>query len=86
MQEYSPEQLQSGIPAHVYLRPAEAARYLGLSESTLAKLRMRHRRSDGPKFAKMNGCVVYRQMDLDAWIESCFVAADASKVEGERHV
>ena len=56
-----------------YFRPSEAARYVGVSESTLAKLRMQGKRADGPKFAKINGCVIYRRTDLDAWIDSCFV-------------
>lgn len=51
-----------------YMRPAEAATYTGVSESTLAKLRMRSKRKFGPKFAKMNGCVIYRRTDLDEWI------------------
>jgi len=65
--------LQNVPPACKNMRPAEAALYTGLSESTLAKLRMRHNRSDGPKFAKINGCVIYRRVDLDRWIESCTV-------------
>lgn len=35
------------------LRPAQAAHYTGLSDSTLAKLRMRHNRADGPKYLKI---------------------------------
>ena len=66
----------SQIHAPVYLRPAEAARYLGLSESTLAKLRMQHRRTEGPSFAKVNGCILYRRADLDAWIENCFITEE----------
>ncbi|NDW45278.1 helix-turn-helix domain-containing protein [Ruegeria sp. PrR005] len=56
-----------------YLRPKQAAEYCGVSESTLAKLRMQGRRADGPKFARMSGCVVYRRVDLDEWIDSHMV-------------
>lgn len=53
-----------------YLRPAEAARYIGHSESTLAKLRMRHMREHGPAFIKRGGVVRYRRSDLDDWMQS----------------
>lgn len=52
-----------------YMRSPAAAHYLGLSESLLAKLRMSVNRSDGPRFAKIGGAVVYRRSDLDAWLE-----------------
>ncbi|SFE59202.1 hypothetical protein SAMN04488523_108200 [Sulfitobacter brevis] len=52
------------------MRPADAALYTGLSESTLAKLRMRHNRQSGPSFLKISGCVVYRRGDLDRWMDS----------------
>lgn len=60
-----------------YLRPCAASHYTGVSESTLAKLRMRNKRAEGPRFAKMNGCVIYRRVDLDDWIESHAVALDS---------
>ncbi|EDZ40514.1 hypothetical protein RB2083_28 [Rhodobacteraceae bacterium HTCC2083] len=52
------------------MRPAVAALYTGLSESTLAKLRMFHNRPSGPNFLKISGCVVYRRRDLDKWMDS----------------
>ena len=52
-----------------YLRPPQAADYTGLSESTLAKLRMRDMRDSGPKYIKLSGCVIYRRSDLDAWMD-----------------
>jgi len=61
---------------HEYLRPSEAAKYLGVSESTLAKLRMRQKRKDGPRFAKQGGCVFYRRADLDAWIERNLISVE----------
>ena len=51
------------------LRPRDAARYLGVSTSLLAKLRMREKRDCGPRFVKLSGCVIYRRSDLDAWLE-----------------
>lgn len=52
------------------LRPSQAAAYLGISVSKLAKLRMRHSPEAGPRFAKVAGCVLYRRADLDAWLEA----------------
>lgn len=50
------------------MRVAEAARYLGLAPSTLAKLRVR---GDGPRYAKAGQrIVVYDRADLDAWLAS----------------
>ncbi len=58
------------------LRPPEAARYLGIAESTLAKRRMGR---DGPAFHKLGRAVVYDRADLDAWfsahrVETCEAA------------
>jgi predicted DNA-binding transcriptional regulator AlpA len=47
------------------LRPFAAANYLGLSSSTLAKMRLR---GDGPIFLKLNRSVAYDTRDLDAWL------------------
>ena len=48
------------------LRAPQAAAYLGLSPSTLAKMRLR---GDGPVYAKAGPrIVVYDKMDLDAWL------------------
>lgn len=60
-----------------YLRPRAAAGYLGISESTLAKLRMRNNRGSGPRFIKRGGIVIYRRIDLDIWLEEHFVEGDA---------
>jgi len=52
----------------VVLRAPEAAQYVGLSKSTLAKMRLR-KRKDGPVFCKLGPRVVaYRIADLDAWM------------------
>jgi len=48
------------------LRAPQAARYIGLSASTLAKMRLR---GDGPPYAKAGPrVVVYDTRDLDAWL------------------
>ncbi len=46
---------------------AEAARMLGLSESTLAKLRLN---GNGPVYCKLGRRVVYRPADLEQWLHS----------------
>jgi predicted DNA-binding transcriptional regulator AlpA len=48
-------------------RTPDAAAYLGLSKSTLAKMRLR---GDGPVYAKAGRRIVlYDRMDLDAWLD-----------------
>ena len=44
-----------------------AARYVGLSESTLAKLRLN---GNGPVYCKLGRRVVYRPADLEHWLQS----------------
>jgi predicted DNA-binding transcriptional regulator AlpA len=51
------------------LRAPEAAAYVGLSESTLAKRRLY---GQPPSFLNLGGRAVgYAIEDLDAWIKSC---------------
>ena len=57
------------------MRPPEAAEYLGLSLGTLARFRMAAKRQNGPPFAKVAGCVIYRRADLDAWLARHVVEA-----------
>jgi predicted DNA-binding transcriptional regulator AlpA len=45
----------------------EAARLVGLSESTLAKLRLN---GNGPTYCKLGRRVVYRPADLEEWLQS----------------
>ena len=50
------------------LRTIEAARYVGLSPSTLEKQRLV---GDGPRFMRLGGRAVgYAIEDLDAWLDS----------------
>lgn len=48
------------------LRTDGAAHYVGLSTSTLEKLRLT---GDGPEYIKLGRAVIYKPDDLDAWIE-----------------
>ncbi|MCW5685513.1 MAG: helix-turn-helix domain-containing protein [Pseudolabrys sp.] len=49
------------------LRAHDAADFLELSESTLAKLRLT---GNGPAYCKLGRRVVYRRTDLEAWLQS----------------
>ncbi len=64
--------------SHV-LRPRDAAHYLGLSPSTLAK-----RRHFGlpPAFVRLGRSVGYRVTDPDAWLASCRRTSTSDAGEG----
>lgn len=49
------------------IQTKEAAQFVGLSESTLAKLRLN---GNGPTYCKLGRRVVYRPADLEAWLQS----------------
>ena len=49
------------------LRTPAAAAYVGLTKSTLEKLRLT---SNGPAFLKLGRTVVYDVADLDSWLAS----------------
>jgi predicted DNA-binding transcriptional regulator AlpA len=50
------------------LRAPEAAAYVGLSSSTLAKMRLR---GDGPMYSKAGPrVVIYDKADLEAWLDA----------------
>lgn len=59
------------MQAHEYqkrsLRTPEAAAYLGLSKSTLEKLRLT---GEGPRYAKLGKICVYDLADLDSFREA----------------
>ena len=58
--------------ANRLLTPAEAAEYVGLTEETLLRWRMR---GQGPAFLKLGRKVVrYSRADIDAWAEARRVA------------
>jgi hypothetical protein len=52
---------------HRRLGGTEAARYLGISASTLSKLRVF---GGGPKFHKLGRRVIYDTRDLDGWFDA----------------
>jgi predicted DNA-binding transcriptional regulator AlpA len=49
------------------LNTIEAAQLVGLSESTLAKMRLT---GNGPVYCKLGRRVVYRPADLERWLQS----------------
>jgi hypothetical protein len=49
------------------MNATDAARMVGLSTSTLAKLRLS---GNGPAYCKVGRRVLYRQTDLCAWLDS----------------
>ena len=51
---------------HPLLPPAAAAKYLQMSRSYLAKLRVT---GNGPVYIKHNRLIRYRLPDLDEWVE-----------------
>ncbi|MEX2222777.1 MAG: AlpA family phage regulatory protein [Candidatus Rokuibacteriota bacterium] len=56
------------LPPPRIIRTPDAARFVGLSESSLEKLRCR---GDGPAFIKIGSRAVgYLVADLDAWLVS----------------
>ena len=64
-----------GLPEPAYLNTAAAARYSGLSESFLNKLRMGN---DGPSFFRIGRRAVrYRREDLDRWMVRQLVTQDS---------
>ena len=64
------------LPDLELLTPKEAARFLKLSESFLAKARMR---GDGPRYRKLSRSVRYTKSDLLLWLKVC---AKTSTAEG----
>jgi predicted DNA-binding transcriptional regulator AlpA len=58
----------AGKQGEVLLTPKEAASFLRLSESFLAKARMR---GDGPRYRKLSRAVRYSRSDLEAWLRAC---------------
>jgi excisionase family DNA binding protein len=55
----------SAIYSAPHVRVRDAAHYVGLSKSTLDKMRMHE---GGPAFHKLGRAIVYATTDLDAWL------------------
>ena len=49
------------------LTPQQAADAVGISKSTLAKLRLK---GDGPKYLKIGKSILYRPNDVEEWMAS----------------
>ena len=62
----APPAISAAAQALGYLRVWQAAEYLGCAASTLNKMRVS---GNGPPFGHVGRTVVYRQHDLDAWVE-----------------
>lgn len=58
----------SQLEAQGKFHTAAAARYVGCSPRTLEKYRQT---GGGPVYLKIGRSVLYRQVDLDRWLESC---------------
>lgn len=54
-------------PTQKWLRAAPAAAYVGLTASTMAKMRCR---GDGPMFTRAGRVILYSREDLEAWLIS----------------
>jgi predicted DNA-binding transcriptional regulator AlpA len=54
------------VPSEVLLTPPEAAKFLKMSVSWLAKARMR---GDGPPFVRIGRSIRYREDDLRQWLK-----------------
>ena len=57
----------------------DAAKYLNLSKSTLAKMRLSGK---SPKYVKLGRKVAYRHSDLDIWIEAQTFSSTAEYQSG----
>jgi hypothetical protein len=72
---------QSMPPDVELLTPKEAAGFLRLSESFLAKARMR---GDGPRYRKLSRSVRYLRADLLLWLKACGKTSTAERFQDER--
>ena len=60
---------KKGLPA--YLRPAEAARFIGIGLSTLWRYLANREKTGFPQAIKLSDRVtVFARADLDAWVQS----------------
>ena len=65
------------------LTPKEAAAFLRVSDSFLAKARMR---GDGPRYRKLSRSVRYLRADLLLWLKACAKTSTAEmQQDGRRH-
>lgn len=69
---------QGDVVRPAVLRTAQAAAYLGVAVPTLRTWRHRRR---GPKSFRMEGHVVYRLAELDAYLDACEASDSRSNPE-----
>jgi predicted DNA-binding transcriptional regulator AlpA len=62
--------------ASKYMKPPEAAAYLRVSTSSLAKKRVN---GDGPKFVRWGKAIRYRRDDLDAYMAARLVRSTSER-------
>jgi len=63
------------------MRPRDAARFIGIAVSTLARMRMR---GEGPPFSKPGSrIVIYDRMQIEQWLGHCLRGTIAFKNECE---
>jgi predicted DNA-binding transcriptional regulator AlpA len=72
---------QSTPPDLELLTSKEAAGFLRLSESFLAKARMR---GDGPRYRKLSRSVRYLRADLLLWLKACAKTSTAERFHDDR--
>jgi hypothetical protein len=72
---------QSMPPDLELLTPKEAAGFLRVSESFLAKARMR---GDGPRYRKLSRSVRYLKADLLMWLKACGKTSTAERFQNDR--
>lgn len=65
--EHSPIPSPGGTTRIRVVSTSDAARLIGLSASTIAKLRLN---GNGPVYCKLGRRVVYRVADLEQWLQS----------------
>jgi len=65
-------------PTKALFTPRDAAAYLGLSASTLARMRSPTSKVKGPPYFRLGGSIKYKQAELDAWVEHNRQAAEFS--------
>jgi predicted DNA-binding transcriptional regulator AlpA len=63
------------------LTPKEAAAFLRVSDSFLAKARMR---GDGPRYRKLSRSVRYLRADLLLWLKACAKTSTAEVQQDDR--
>lgn len=66
-QQARPHNVKENATPREWLSAREAAEYTGLGFSTMAKLRLQ---GGSAPFSKVGEKVLYKRVDLDAWLES----------------